>query len=277
MPKIGFIQDFRLAARPGGAQEVAEEILRRSPSATSTVVYCPPGQVKGATCDGYLVGNFLRYTPEEMEEVLSKPFAVYVFGWWADSHPLQDRYRQRLIEEAGLVVWDSPFHKDYFLKLWPLEPKGRVEVVPCPMDYRGLLEVNPPPLDVRPTDCLWWGELHPFQGFDVSCRWAENNERHLNLFGIGQFPAPTQFVHPQGTFASDQRTRILYDHRCFPYFPRRPSGFSLAMLEAYLAGLELVYSGRIGIFSFKKPLEAVAEDCCQAGERLWQLVEGALS
>lgn len=271
MAKLGFIRDFRLAERPGGAQEVVERLLQ-TPAGVD-VLDCPPGQLD-PDCDGYVLNNFLRYSEEELQAATAKPYALYVFGWWDDQVPLQHRWRQPLIEGARLVCFNSPVHRDRFLRLWGLEPRGRVEVLPCPMDFaesRAVAEVTD-----RPRDCLWYGELHPFKGPDVAMRWAAEHERHLDLYGIGQAVQSSEWVTYQGMFHPDFKARILSEHRAFLHFPRRPEPFCLAIIEAYLAGLEVIYSGRIGCLSFGETLDRVAERCEAGAERFWELAREVL-
>jgi len=273
-PRIGCIRDFRLVERPGGAQEVVEQLLLER--GDLDLVECSPGAVD-TTCDAFVfLGNWSRYSDPEMEAITAKPYVVNVLGWWEENIPIQNKWRAPLLEGARRVFFSSPFHRDRFRTLWKVPVNDEiVSVLPYPL--KGGLLKQVALAENRPLDALWYGEIHPLVGLDLVGRWAEKNKRELHIYGIGPPQSDTPFIKYRGTFPMGQRISVLSQYKTFVRFPKRPEPFGLCVMESYLAGLEVIVDGRIGCFSFDKSLDDVAEMCETSAKDFWKLTQGAFS
>jgi len=60
------------------------------------------------------------------------------------------------------------------------------------------------------------------------------------------------------------------------FFPRTPQPFAQSVLEAYLLGLEVTVSGRIGCESFGVGLDGVAEMCAESAAKFWDVMSNAV-
>jgi len=273
-PRIGFIGDFRLVERPGSAQEVVEQLLLARGDVD--LVECPPSRVD-PTCDAFVFGgNWSRYSDPEMEAATAKPYVVNVLGWWEENTPVQTKWRAPLLEGARRVFFSSPLHKKRFQTLWKVpSDESKVSVLPYPI--KGGLLKQVAMAENRPFDALWIGEIHPLSGLDLVVRWADQNKRELHIYGIGPPQGETPYAKYRGMFPLGQRISILSQYRTFVRFPKRPEPFGLCVMEAYLAGLEVIVTGRIGCLSFDVSLDELAEMCETSAEKFWVETQEALS
>ena len=60
------------------------------------------------------------------------------------------------------------------------------------------------------------------------------------------------------------------------FFPREPQCFAYSVLEAYLLGLEVEVSGRIGVESFDCNFDELVDRCSHSGRDFWDMALNAL-
>jgi LmbE family N-acetylglucosaminyl deacetylase len=122
---------------------------------------------------------------------------------------------------------------------------------------------------------MWYGHASPQKGPDIVVEWAKRNKVPLDIYGFG-FGAsePDAEVTIKGTVSDEQRDMALSAHKEFVHFPRYPEPFCYSLMEAWLAGLEVTYAGRVGIDSYEQPWEEVAERSRES--EFWKIAEAVL-
>lgn len=266
--KIGWVRDFSPSERPGGAQ-VCGKLLQGQTPPDVELIECPPGSVRDDV-DAYIAMRCQRYSLEEINQVVSKPCLHWAMDYWEwDNFP----QREVIFTKSTKIIFGSPLHKSVFVGRWGLGQKA--DLLAYPMDVEHWLSVRS--MSNGREGAMWYGEVHPIKGVDLLVSWANSNRAHLDMYGIGHGEKQeSQFVKIWGLVSDTERDQALASHQHFIHFPRGPEGFCYSLMEAWLAGLQVVYSGRIGLDSWDKPWADLAVDCYHAPERFWKIAEQCL-
>ena len=267
--RLGWVRDYTLSERPGGAQ-VCEGLLKQATPADVELVECPPGAVQGDV-DGYAVLRCQRYTVDEIRMIVSKPCFHWAMDYWEWNNFEQ---RELIFTKIKNIVFGSPLHKEIFVKRWGLG--SRAGLLAYPMDVEHWLSLREKSNGRQ--GAMWYGEIHPYKGLDLTVQWAIDNKIVLDIYGIGlsQDHHENPYINLKGQCTDAEQGLALASHEIFPHFPRAPEGFCYSLMEAWLAGLKVIYSGRIGLDSWEKPWEELAKDCHEAPAKFWKLVEQCL-
>jgi glycosyltransferase involved in cell wall biosynthesis len=267
--KIGWLRDFKFGERSGGAQ-LCEKLLREAVPSTVELIDCPSGNVQEA--DAYILLRCQTYSLEEIQSVVQKPCFHYVFDYWEWSNFQQ---RHLVMTQSRQVIFNSPLHKQVFYNRWGLGARG--EILPPPIDVQHWLDLRNS-ANGR-SGAMWTGEVHPYKGMDLAIRWATENDVELDVYGIGLTPiaSPVPNVRILGELTDEQRDLALMSHESFLHFPRAPEGFSYSMLESWISGLEVIYSGRNGVDSFDMEWSELVSECSRSADKFWEMAEAAFS
>ncbi len=267
--KIGWIRDFTLTERPGGAQ-VCEDLLRRAIPKGVELIECPPGSVQ-SDVDGYVVLRCQRYSVEEITQIVAKPCFHWAMDYWEWGNFEQ---RKLVFTEIKNIVFGSPLHKSVFVSRWGLGEQAGL--LAYPIDVERWLSLREKSNGRQ--GAMWYGEIHPYKGLDLTITWAMKNKITLDIYGIGLKGAEHEnpYINLRGQCTGEEQGLALASHELFPHFPRAPEGFCYSLMEAWLSGLKVVYAGRIGLDSWEKPWDELAKDCYEAPTRFWKLVEQCL-
>jgi len=266
--RIGWVRDFTLSERLGGGQ-VCEKLLREGAPPDIQLIECPPGSVQDDV-DAYIAMRCQRYSVEEIERIVSKPCFHWAMDYWEWGNFAQ---REFMFTRSKKILFGSPLHKSVFVKRWRLGQEA--DLLAYPMDVEHWLSIH----DVASEreGAMWYGEVHPLKGVDLVVAWANSNKTPLDMYGIGHGEKQeSQFVRIKGMVSDEERDQALASHRWFVHFPRAPEGFCYSLMEAWLAGVEVIYSGRIGLDSWDKPWAELAADCHQAPRRFWEIAAQCL-
>lgn len=268
--RIGWIRDFTLSERPGGAQ-VCENLLRGGVPRGVELIDSPPGSVQ-IDVDAYVALRCQRYSVEEINQITSKPCLHYAMDYWEWNNFEQ---RDIIFTKATKVIFGSPLHKSVFVSRWGLGEDA--DLLAYPMNVKHWLSIREKSNGDR-SGAMWLGEVHPYKGLDLVLEWAIRNKVVLDVYGIGLAAANHQspYINLRGQCTDEEKVLAFASHEIFPHFPRAPEGFCYSLMEAWLAGLKVIYSGRIGLDSWEKPWEELAQDCHQAPKRFWELAEQVL-
>lgn len=280
--RLGVLQDYSFAQRPGGAQKATEMFLADAPDDIE-IVPCPPGSLDH-DCDAYLTFLAKRYSDEELGFVLERPFIRCGYDWWPEEDG-RVQWRNPLVENARLNIWVSPLHQERSLDRWHLADTDAI---------RAKSVVIPPPLSPDPymkardevvgrSGTLWAAEWHPAKGPDLAAMWALRNRTHVDFYSPSMHPQDraskwvfNHYCIPKGFCPEEKWLETFSSYERFLHTSRVPDAFGYAILEAYLLGLETVVSGLTGVESFGCSLGELATRCFLATEDFWASVEGAL-
>lgn len=267
--RIGWVRDFTLSERPGGSQ-MCEQLLKEAAPRTVELIECSPGSVR-EDVDAYIAMRCQRYSVEEIKQIVSKPCFHWAMDYWEWNNFEQ---RQIIFTQATKVVFGSPLHKSVFVSRWGIGGDAGLLIYPIDVEHWVSLRSR----SNGRQGAMWLGEIHPYKGLDLALAWAMKNEVVLDVYGIGLSPAnhESPYINLKGQCNDDERDLAFASHEIFPHFPRSPEGFCYALMEAWLAGLKVVYSGRIGLDSWEKPWDELARDCHNAPEKFWELAEQCL-
>lgn len=270
--KIGWVRDYKLSERPGGTQ-VCESLLRAGVETAGGVelIECPPGSVQ-TDVDAYIALNCQTYTLDEMRQITSKPLLHYSLDYW-DSGNFEQR--ALIFSKARKVFFCSPLHKSVYIRRWGIGHRG--EIITPPMDVEHWLSLREK--SNGRSGIMWCGTSDTSKGLDIAVLWAKEHDAQLDIYGIGLSPgqvSPDEKIHVRGYVEDNEHDLALATHEKFVFFPRGPEPFCYSLLEAWLAGLEVIYSGRIGFESFDKPWDEITEDCYKSPQRFWEIAESCL-
>jgi len=280
--RIGFVQDFTFAERPGGAARAADLWLASAP-ADLEVVPCKPGNVD-RTCDGYVLVLTKFYGDEEYAFLEQSNFMRMELDYWPDGEP-SAQWRDRLNDKAKKILFVSPLHRDVYAYRCRYEQDDEWErftaVLPPPMDPElyAPIRARYGPED-RTLDAIWFGEWHWHKGPDIAMKWAQEQKRVLDMYSPYMPPGskpPHEWVRLNGYFPEQNGwLDTIARHRSFVHFPRQPECFPYSVLEAYLCGCEVIVSGRLGVESFGLPLDDVVQLCAESRTKLWDIAREVL-
>ena len=270
--KVGWVSDYKLSEQPGGPQ-VCEDLLRVAVGAVDSVelIECPPGSVQ-TDVDAYIALNCQTYTMDEVNQITSKPFLHYSLDYWTGGNFEQ---RALIFSKARKILFCSPLHKSVYVRRWGIGHKG--SILPPPMNVEHWLSLREK--SNGRSGVMWCGSADVGKGLDLALMWAREHEVQLDIYGIGMKPGESSTdkrIHVRGFVQDNERDLALATHEKFVHFPRFPEPFCYSLLEAWLAGLEVIYSGRIGFESFDKPWDEVIEDSHKSPQRFWELAESCL-
>src|SRR5437899_2155067 len=111
--KIGWLRDFTLEQRPGGAQR-CEYLLRRGAPPSVELIECPPGSVRNDV-DAYIALRCQSYSVAEISQAVTKPCLHWAMDYWEWGN-----FEQRAIifNQSRKVLFGSPLHKSVFVNRW---------------------------------------------------------------------------------------------------------------------------------------------------------------
>ncbi len=280
--RLGVLQDYSFAQRPGGAQKATELYLADAP-ADLEIVPCPPGSLDHE-CDAYLTFLVKRYSDEELSFVQSRPYIRCGYDWW----PAEDgrvEWRNSLAEQALLNNWVSPLHRDRSLARWHVQDpdaiRDRSVVIAPPLSPDPYMKAREEVVGRSGT--LWAAEWHPAKGPDLAAMWALRNRTFVDFYSPSMHPEDrgakwvfNRYCLPKGFCPEEKWLETFASYERFLHTSRVPDAFGYAILEAYLLGLETVVSGLTGVESYGLPLGSLATLCYSATEDFWAAVEKAL-
>ena len=262
---IGVVRDFSYGERPGVDEVTVDEFTRAVPDGYE-VVACPPNGMRN-DCAAYISFSLANFGEQEMEFLAEHPRHVhYEQGWWP-LHGRNGKWRNPFVENVAQMVFVSPMQ----LERWEVVYNMKLDtalVIPPPMpQWESLYQGN----GTERKGTMWVGFWHPSDGADIVARWAEQNGRHIDAYGVG---VPLGQATPWITGKGDVPTYEPYAE--LVYFPRQPVPFGSQLLHAYERGLTVTYNGEIGCFSFSPDLEGLVETCRKSPEEMWNVVSEVL-
>lgn len=165
---------------------------------------------------------------------------------------------------ANYVIFQSPLHAEWSVF-------GKKIILPPPLVESDFIVDEP--FAGQKFDAMWVGNFDVEEGVDITVRWSEVNHINTNYFGSNMPKnAESTNTHFRGWVQHEQMPSIYAQHNKMVFLPRNPQPFGRAIAEAYLAGLELVVSGKIGAESFNNPLDEVFKSCLSSADAYWNIL-----
>ncbi len=241
-------------------------------------------------CDGAIVSNCASFPPAFFKRLHERGvptvFLYHDFTCrWRLFYPMQDKCRQCYLRErwiehyqnARLLVWLSPLHRDSFLFEFPELLDHQFALVPSPVRTADFFPTNQPRQGVLVTS----GFL-AFKGRRNILSWAEANPS-IPITAIAyaeedqaQVPPNISLITPQPHSAMN----ALYNkHEVLLHLPSTTQPFERTCAEAILAGCRVVGNELVGALSYPWFTSAaeVAKHCDAAPEDFWVAVERVLA
>ena len=225
----------------GGAEMSTEEMIAKAPPNIQVSVFRPEqGLPDPRSFDQVVVGATERLDDEQAEFLATWRPVVWV-------RSMQSERFARLLNEASLLVMPSQQMGGWHP--WVDRP---FQVCPAPMDTSLI------PRGVAKEDfALWAGRDHPQKGMWNAVGWAVNEGVRLV------------------TLKDEPRERVL-EHmsraRWFVHLPNGPDPCPRTVIEAEIAGCEIVTNGNVGRVPVSGS-DAVADYVDGAAERFWGWVQ----
>ena len=263
--RIGWVHDFNLQTRPGGAQ-VQDFLLLQGAPEKAEIVECLPGKID-QTCDFYIVARCLTFSDEEQEWLLRARFAKLEPDYAETGNC---RRANQFIAKAQKLFFLSPLHWEEFCRRHWLESgdfRQKLCLMPSPLAL-------PEPSNGARKGIVWLGEWQPHKGYDLVMEWAERQKQEVHFYGIGMDSMKdSQFCKFKGFVPWDKVPELLGQYETWIHFPRQPEPFPRLMAEALLCGCEAKVAGRFGFESYGLGIREMLQFCLSAPKLFWDEVE----
>lgn len=247
--RIGWLADD--AQQPGGAELTQSEFFSAAPEGIE-MIDCPPEDI--ADCDHYAVHNCVTYGPETIEQLQGKP----VIRYHNDLSPHGDAQLRTWLDANATHIFCSPLQRSRY-KL-----DGEWPIIPPALDLQSFR----PPRQVRrhgerggTISVGAWG--NPGKGSHLLEEWAREKNEAVDVYGEGPcLPAESPTIRLKGPLAPRDVAQTLWSAKRFVFLPTAVEPFGRSVVEAYLAGCEVITNKLVGgLYWLEHPgLETAAED-----------------
>jgi hypothetical protein len=250
--KVGWLTDP--AGYTGGAELTMNEFHAAAPD-TVEIIDCPPcGIVPGL--DTYVIGNCVRYTPQELEPILTTAPAV---KYWHDVGPWVPIEVRELLDAHAIPVCCSPVQA---------EQMGLAAVlIPPPIDL-DRFEQAAASVNGDRKGAVSVGQWRNFgKAAHRVVEWSHRTQTPVDFYGGGTFA-------PDGSREIDYRDMpaLLARYETFVFLPGVLEPFGRTVAEAWASGCEIVANRLVGALHW---IENDPDAIVSAGEDFWRLVVGA--
>jgi len=241
--KLGWLHDYRLSQRIGGAQLTNAQVIDCAPS-WFEVVECYPGQMREA--DAYVLNNVKLFSPAELQQATAGVYFKFEHDYW-DCYGWQRAIIPEILTGARGVVFLSPLHAETFLDKWNVKPR-RLALVPSSIDITPFRMLP----DYEREGVLWIGEMQPHKGVQHAAAWADHTRTRVDFYGMGPEKPCGEYVQMYGQVAPEDVPALMARYSGFCFFPVWNEPFGRTVAEAVMAGCELhVTEEKIGALSWK--------------------------
>lgn len=261
--KVGWAQDIH--GYLGGAELTAQEFLERKPNHV-TIEYLHPDPVEGeydlSDCDVIVLHNIVKFGPLFLDAIKGKKIIKFVHDLWPDGNEQLKRY---VLRNAWLTFC-SNLHQRWFG--WHVT--NPIIVPPC-LNLQRFRYAQDQPHDTQPA-AIWLGRMNNIgKGIDRACEWSLTNETPIHFYGDGPYKPPsTDLVHVRPPVPYDKTPDLLASYQTFIHLPTWPETFGRSVMEAKVAGCEMVIAANmIGAVEYFDRQEEVEQSYVQ----FWDLVE----
>jgi len=180
-----------------------------------------------------------------------------------------------IIQEAALLIWLSPLHRQAWLWSYPELRRHRYALVPSAIDPGQFHDLG---LDRKGTVAVDSGLA--FKGSSMFLEWAEAHpEEPITLAGPVEGLVLPPNVTAIGMVPYQQMNQLYNRHQTFLHLPTTAQPFDRTVAEAYLASCRVTGNKNVGALSwpfFKKGPAAVAEAVGSAPLTFWKAVARAV-
>ena len=244
---LGWVYDWDLGLHNGGQMLTARALLDGRPDWASVRMITPYHDEALGQCDAYIINQCRFFRLDQLARLASETY-VWLFHDAMAMYAHQAILLRPLIQRATACVFKSPFHREQVVKRWPSAacPPGRVvyaDVIPVDQFHDG----------PKTRDAIWLGNYVAPKGVLEAIDWAEENRRHLDMFGFGdpfQFGRSSPYVRMYPVLPYSEVPSVLRQYRTFVFLPTGPEAAARVVPEAVLSGCELVVNDNVGVTSF---------------------------
>lgn len=240
--RVGWITD-----RPeyvGGAEMTQREFRAATPVGVE-VVDCFPGEVEPGL-DRYVAHNVTQFAADDLK-------GLDITWYHHDLSPWVKAPVRRLLD-AGAHLFCSPLQRDrYAIDGLCIPPQLDLD------RYRPARQTK----RHREGKCSIAAWMNWGKGPDYLREWAAENGP-VDVYGSGGFVPAGPGIENKGELEPDQVATTLFGYKTFVFLPSEIEPFCRCVVEAWLAGCELVVNRNIGAIHWIKQhpekLETAAED-----------------
>jgi glycosyltransferase involved in cell wall biosynthesis len=261
--KVGWVHDYSLKKRFGGAQLTNETIIEGAPKSVK-VARCYPGNVQAA--DVYILNNIKFFSERELTAFLKSPHIKFEHDHWDTPQAWQKKYIKPIYNSALGAIFLSPLHKRTFLDIHNVLP-AECECIPSPVDP-GRFWADPGKRGV-----VWLGEYASHKGIKQACAWAENHQTVVKFWGWGDEPPRGPYTVDCGRAPYSLVPSILAEARALLFLPVWYEAFGRIVAEATFSGCEIIGNENIGALSWGLDREGLAEACKDSPAKFWGIVK----
>lgn len=261
--RIGWLQS-KIGIK-GGAELSCDTLVQGAPD-WAEVVYCPPDKRPPNDIDLYVIQNSTTYGDQWIEELCRRPVIRHIRDPWYAGSAIVRRW---LLDNAALLIFSSPVQQEAF----GYQHDRSTVLIPPPVDLERF-GVAALPEEER-QGSVFIGRVDVYKGAPAAVDWALRTGEPLALIGdiMMGFGTLPPFIRVIGRAPYEEMPAILGKAKRLVFFPEWPEAFGRAVVEAWVAGCELLLSGRIGAQYW---IENEPERLGLEGPmtEFWQAVEG---
>lgn len=246
--KVGWLADP--SAYTGGAELTQADFRAAAPDGVE-IIDCPPGGV-AEDLDLYVANNVTAYTVADVEPISE-------LRWY--HHDLSPHIDPgvREILNGGRHIFCSPAQRDRY--------GIGGELVPPPLDPG---RFKPPRQSAKRREgtCSIASWQNPGKGAVALSRWAQANEP-VAVYGDGPFAPRHPAIDYKGGLEPGMVAQTLWRYQRFVFLPFAFEPFCRCVVEAQMAGCEVVTNGLVGGLYWLKGRARAIET---AAEDFWRVV-----
>lgn len=246
--KVGWLSDP--SPYVGGAELTQADFRAAAPDGVE-VVDCPPGEVAEGL-DLYVANNVTAYTLADVE-----PVSAADLRWY--HHDLSPHIAPDVRDHLndGRHIFCSPAQRSRY--------GIGGELVPPPLERESF---TPPEQTEREGTCSIASWQNPGKGAVALSRWAQANEP-VAVYGEGPFAPRHPAIDYRGGLDSDEIAPTLWRYHRFVFLPFAFEPFCRCVVEAWMAGCEVVTNGLVGALWWMRERPQAIET---AAEDFWSVV-----
>jgi len=246
MKTIGWISDFE---RFGGAEDSERYLIFEAPSGVK-IHKIIGGKDFKTDCDLYIVNNFRRLTPIQLNFIIDTKKYILAHRDIIDTP--HDNLFRRLARQAKINIFLSPLHREEFYKKFGVGVyDNNCCIAPC-FDKRFYYRIEQ---EDRELDVCWVGNIQHHKGIEDVLLWARNNDRQVAFYGKGDDQIIDQIEESKyGKYMFECNAMELRDiyptYKNFIHFPDKIEAFGRSCMEAFLSGCNMIVNEKVGMYSY---------------------------
>lgn len=229
--RVGWLVDTKHGYK-GGAELCSDELLRTRPADAQIVLMSPQAVHNNVDC--FVIHNCYEYGSHIIPMLETRPVVKQVHDVWHHGDPALRRW---LCQHSAVMILSSPIHREAL----NFNIQCPVKFLPNAIRADRLTE------GTHEKAAVWLGRFEEGKGIVAAAEWAEENRVTLHWYGFGSGLAMVKELGQYcGQVEPENVHKVLGEYETFVFLPDGVEPYGRTVVEAWLAGCELVINGNVG-------------------------------